>query len=273
MPVGQCKLCLREGQELQESHLMPQGMYKRIRSEDKDNPHPILIDKTGSRSCSDQITDYAFCKECEGRFDRNGENYALRMAALRGRFRLQEELEAVKPSFDKLDFRGYSIEDSPNIRRDDLAYFALSVFWRASVHEWPPLTDGGTPVKIELGKLNNEVLRRYLMEETSIPSNLSMFFVACTDKISQSVFYMPKLISREECVWSYGFTACGYIFNLIVARRVPDRMANLCFFHSPSRWIFMRDAEEKTIEALRSLMAQQPAELRAKREAELRGKL
>jgi len=127
-----------------------------------------------------------------------------------------------------------------------------------------PLPMVGPPVKIELGKSNNEALRRYLMQETNIPSNLSMFFVACTDRISQSVFYMPKLFSREDFAWSYGFTACGYIFNLIVAKWVPGRMANLCFFHSPNRWIFMRDAEEKTIEALRGLMAQQPAEFRAK---------
>jgi hypothetical protein len=32
--IGTCKLCLREGQELRESHLMPAGMYRRVRSED-----------------------------------------------------------------------------------------------------------------------------------------------------------------------------------------------------------------------------------------------
>jgi len=130
---------------------MPQGMYKRVRSSDKENPHPILIDKSGSRPCSNQISDFVFCKECESRFDRNGENYALRMAAMRRRFRLQEELETVKPSFEKLDFRGYTAADTPHIKRDELAYFALSVFWRASVHEWPAIAEGGTSVKIELG--------------------------------------------------------------------------------------------------------------------------
>ena len=268
MPLGKCKLCLREDQDLQDSHLMPQGMYKRVRSEDSDNPHPILIDKSGSRPCADQITDFVFCKECESRFDRNGENYALRMAALRGRFRLQEELEAVTPAFEKMDFRGYTAAQTPGIKRDELAYFALSVYWRASVHSWPSLTEGGEPIRIALGKENNEALRRYLLQETGIPKNLSLFFVACTDKLSQGSFHMPKETRRENFVWNYGFTACGYIFNLVVAKRIPDGMVNICFLHSPNRWIFMRDAEEKIIEAFRALIAQQPPDVRAKREAE-----
>jgi hypothetical protein len=273
MPVGQCKLCLLENQELQDSHLMPQGMYKRVRSEDQDNPHPILIDKTGSRSCSDQITDYVFCKACEARFDRNGESYALRMAALRGRFRLQEELQIVQPSFEELDFRGYSVKDSPQIKRDQLAYFALSVFWRASVHTWPPISEGGDPVRIDLGKTINEALRRYLLGETGIPPNVSMLFIVCTDKMSQGSFQMPKRGKKEGFVWNYGFTACGYIFNLVVSKQVPKNMVGICFLHSPDRWIFMRDASEKIIEAFRDLIARQPPEKRTKRTEELRRKL
>jgi hypothetical protein len=61
MRIGTCKLCKREHQELQDSHLMPQGLYKRIRSEQENSPHPILIDKSGSRPISDQISDYVFC--------------------------------------------------------------------------------------------------------------------------------------------------------------------------------------------------------------------
>jgi hypothetical protein len=269
MKTGTCKLCKRERQELQDSHLMPQGMYKRIRSEKENNPHPILIDRTGSRPMSDQITDFVFCKECESRFDQFGENYALRMASFRERFRLQEELEAAVPAYNKNEFRAYATAQTPSIKRDELAYFALSVFWRASVHTWPPLSDGGKPVKIDLGETNNEALRRYLMKDTGMPSNLSMFFVACTDKTSQGSFLMPNLGRKENFIWNYSFMACGYLFNLSLAKQVPAGIISLCFLHSPSRWIFMRNAEGKTIEAMKYVISQQTQETRQKRLREL----
>jgi len=142
MKTGTCKLCKRERQELQDSHLMPQGMYKRIRSEKETNPHPILIDRTGSRPMSDQITDFVFCKECESRFDKFGENYALRMAAFRERFRLQEELEAAVPTFHKNEVRAYAAAQTLSIKRDELAYFVLERIlasigpYVAASHRW-----------------------------------------------------------------------------------------------------------------------------------------
>ena len=137
------------------------------------------------------------------------------MAPFRGRFRLQEELEAAVPAFHKNEVRGYAVAQTPNIKRDELAYFALSVFWRASVQTWPSLTEGGKPIKIDLGETNNEALRRYLMKDSGAPTNLSMFFVACTDKASQGSFHMPNLGRKENFVWNYSFMACGYLFNLI----------------------------------------------------------
>ncbi len=127
MPTGRCKLCLREDRDLKESHLMPAGMYRRIRSDEK-NPHPIMITKDGSRPSSMQVTDYVLCGECESRFDAFGENYTLRFAAGNGRFRLLEELETAQPSFSRPEWRGYNAVDSPGIKREHLAYFG-SVFF------------------------------------------------------------------------------------------------------------------------------------------------
>src|SRR5712672_534898 len=110
--IGTCKLCLREGQELQESHLMPAGMYRRLLS-DEVNPHPILITKEGSHPSSEQVTDNVLCAGCESRFDTLGENYALRCAADKRRFRLLEELEAITPSRNDKEWRGYNATDSP----------------------------------------------------------------------------------------------------------------------------------------------------------------
>src|SRR6266850_5430023 len=126
------------------------------------NPHPILVTKDGSRSSSEQVTDDVLCAECESRFDRLGENYALRYAASERRFRLLEELQVITPSRTMKEWRGYNQADTPEIKRDELAYFALSVFWRAAIHRWPDTDGNKRKDRINLGTENTESLRRFL---------------------------------------------------------------------------------------------------------------
>jgi|GEM_PF-5201091 len=96
---------------------MPAGMYRRIRADEK-NPHPIVVNKEGSQQSCEQVTDNVLCGECEGLFDRMGENDTLRYAADGERFRLLEELQGIKPSYEKKEWRGYNKWDSPWVKRD-----------------------------------------------------------------------------------------------------------------------------------------------------------
>jgi hypothetical protein len=256
--IGTCKLCLREGQELRESHLMPAGMYRRLLSDDK-NPHPILITKDGSHPSSAQVTDNVLCKDCEARFDRLGENYTLRYAAGSRRFRLLEELEAIKPSSAGRDWRAYKAEDSPSIERDQLGYFGFSVFWRSAVHRWPQASGRERTNKINLGAENTEALRRLLVGERAVPSNMALVFVVLTDKLSHATLYMPTSSSKKDFCWGYGFVACGFMFNLFVGRNLGYQHNAICLMKSPERWIWVRDGAAKTLEALRPLLAKQPA--------------
>jgi hypothetical protein len=259
--IGTCKLCVRQGQELQESHLMPAGMYRRLLSDEK-NPHPILITKDGSHSSSEQVTDNVLCADCESRFDRLGENYTLRCAADRQRFRLLEELQAIPPSRIDREWRGYKASDSPRVKREQLAYFALSVFWRAAVHSWPEANGRGRTRKLELGATNTEALRRFLLGEVPFPSSMALFFVVLTDRLSQGSFYLPTPTSKNRFRWGYGFFACGFMFNLTLGKNLEYRYTGICLVKSPEQWIWVRDGEAKTLEAFGSLLAKQPPEVR-----------
>jgi hypothetical protein len=261
--IGECKLCRRNGQELQDSHLMPAGMYRRLLSEEK-NPNPIVITKKGSRSSSKQVTDNVLCSDCERTFDRLGENYALRCAADGRRFRLLEELEAITPFWTDKEWRAYRAADTPNIKRDQLAYFALSVFWRAAIHRWPEPNGMGRTNRINLGAKNIESLRRFLLGEQPVPSTMALFFVVLTDKLSQGSMYLPTQSSKKGFCWGYGFFACGFMFNLLVARKLDFHQIGVCLMKSPERRIWVRDGEAKTLEAFRSLIAKQPPEVRMK---------
>src|SRR5882724_8922631 len=263
MPTGRCKLCLREDRDLKESHLMPAGMYRRIRSDEK-NPHPIMITKDASRPSSMQVTDHVLCGECESRFDAFGENYTLRFAAGNGRFRLLEELETAQPSFSRPEWRGYNAVDSPGIKREHLAYFAFSVFWRASVHIWPSMDGKSKLPGIDLGKDNNEQLRLYLYGKSPVPPAMMLFFVVLTDSLSQGSFHLPSFSHKKHFCWSYVFFACGLIFLLTVGRRLTKGNIATSLDKSPEQWIWVRDGEAKTIEALSALISRQPPHVRLK---------
>jgi len=241
---------------------MPAGMYRRIRSEDK-NPHPIVVNKDGSLQSCEQVTDNVLCGKCEGLFDRLGESDTLRYVSDGDRFRLLEELQSIRPSYEKNEWRGYNKGDTPTIKRDKLAYFALSVFWRAAAHRWPSAYGNGFMNGISLGKSNTEALRRYLLGEAPVPTTMSLFFIVLTDKLSQGSFYLPATCGKKNFCWTHSFFACGLMFNLSVGKDLAPSL-DICLIRSKEQWIWARDGEGKAIEAFSSLIARQPPEVRAK---------
>lgn len=162
MPMGICKLCL-EDKDLQNSHLMPRALYVKSRGPGKKgNQDPFVVTVEGGKQSSFQTKDYVLCRECEQRFSKNGEDYVMRIVTDReGRFPFLEMLNNAPTRTIGKDWIHYTVTDTPDIDRDKLAYFALSVLWRASVHIWEQ--ESGKPVSIDLGKKYNEQVRRYLL--------------------------------------------------------------------------------------------------------------
>jgi hypothetical protein len=259
--IGTCKLCQRPNQELQDSHLIPAGMYRRVRGDDPKEPHPVIFSERGQRTSCEQITDYVFCSHCESRFAKGGEDYVLRRVQARDRFRLLEELQSIPASLEKREWRGYAASDTPDIDRNKIGYFALSVFWRASVHTWR--WKDGDPVRLDLGTANNEALRKYLLGEAGVPSTVALILVVCSDSLTQRSFYMPTLSQKDgNFCWTYGFTACGLFINLHVSKRLPKNWVDSCLLRSEEGWIWLRDCESKTLEGIAGLIARQPPEVR-----------
>jgi hypothetical protein len=71
---GTCKLCLTEGADLQDSHLMPKAGYRRLR-EDGSPPYVVREVKMFK---DEQVHAHVFCRDCEDRFNRNGEAWVLK---------------------------------------------------------------------------------------------------------------------------------------------------------------------------------------------------
>src|SRR2546426_1040661 len=97
MPTRKCALCLLV-KDLQDSHLLPASLYKKTRTPGATNPNPSLITKRGIVQTSRQMKDYLLCKDCEGLFSRNGEQYVMGQVAHKGKFPLLDILRAVQPT-------------------------------------------------------------------------------------------------------------------------------------------------------------------------------
>ena len=247
MSVGICKLCLRE-KELQRSHLLPKALYKM--AGDLVAATPLI-----SVATSRQILDYVLCKECEQRFNANGEGWVMRHVFLsNGRFPLLEKLEQCPPEQCRESIKLYSAAKRGGIDTMSLGYFALSVLWRASVHDWTFL--GNKTSSVPLGPYE-EVLRKYLLGVTPFPTKAVVKITACTDRPSQEGFSEPTTVvmRRRQPYHSYGFLARGIHFWISLGGTIPLEVRQLCCVSSPERWIIVGDREEEIVNAFKRLHA------------------
>jgi hypothetical protein len=248
MPTGKCKLCLQT-KALMNSHLMPAALYRKSRQEGAQNPNPIILTSRGSVRTSRQTRDYVLCGNCEGLFSRNGEKYVMGQVFDGNKFPMLDTLHAVPSIKMGPNFEVYDQAMVPGIDRERLAYFALSVFWRASAHAWKRPDD--SPITIDLGPYS-EVLRKFLLGETAFPENVVLHVIVCTDSMTQDIFYMPGLVRKQE-ERTYSFQARGLNFFMTVGKRIPEQLRELCCISGPRRFILTRSCEGKSIEFIQSI--------------------
>jgi hypothetical protein len=108
-------------------------------------------------------------------------------------FQLHSILTAATPLVDEEDFRSYEGAKIQGVAIDKLAYFGLSIFWRAAVRNWTVGREKDQ--RIWLGPYQ-EKLRLYLLGETGIP-----------DGIVQLVTLSTALDNMHNRVW-LGPSAC-----------------------------------------------------------------
>lgn len=243
--LGTCKLCKFQ-KDLQESHLMPRALYRMARgSGTKGNQDPHVLTAKVRKPTSHQIKDYVLCRDCEQRFSKNGEDYVMRLVTKQhGQFPLLDMLNAIPPSLKTAKWIAYLATDSPGIDRAKIAYFALSVFWRASVHTWEQ--ESGEKTRIDLGKKYNEEIRRYLLGETPIPKNANLLVAVCSDELSQKTFFAPEENSKVKDR-SFGMMVRGLWFLARITRTPAPWQAQLSMVNNPHEWISVWNCFEQGV--------------------------
>jgi hypothetical protein len=253
--IGQCKLCLQSDAELQDSHYLSKGIYKRLRDERAKNPNPYLITKTNSLQTSVQLKRPLLCKPCEARQNSRGEAWVLRHCLQGdGTFPLRDILSGVTPDLQSPGgpTRMYKAANIPEIRAADLAYFAASIFWRGSLYPWND--DGSVP--IDLGPFQ-DAFRLYLMGQAAFPSAACLWVIARERGDIEQFTYTPTQ-ARVEGVHLCRFPMPGLAFMLFVSKNMPASYRRMCFVSAHGNPLFLTSVLERLIldEGVRMLAAQ-----------------
>src|ERR1700722_10196552 len=118
-----------------------------------------------------------------------------------------------------------------------LAYFAISVFWRASVKTWYGDSD---EVRIVLGTKYNEQIRLYLVGKTSVPPTARLTLGVCTDNLYQNMFSAPSITDPPKDR-VFGFLVCGLDFRFAIGKSDPANLEKLSLLTKPEQWISTGD--------------------------------
>jgi hypothetical protein len=121
----------------------------------------------------------------------------------------------------------YRACEIPEINVAAFAYFAASIFWRASIHNWRSTADGD----VRLGPYNEE-FRQYLAGQANFPDNAALFVcVRPQNSPINALVQYPTRMRRVEGVQVYAFTMPGIAFNLFIGKVMPGYVSRLCFVH------------------------------------------
>ena len=246
MPHGVCKLCLQM-EELQDSHFIPRAMYKYLRTASEKNPNPVVVGRTRESTTSKQVKDFLLCAKCEDLFNKNGENEILKWVWNGKSFPLGDRLAVAVPlSLDPSvtpSFSGVSI----GVDTEKFTYFALSVIWRAAVHEWD-MPFGGKTNLLNLGAIDDPI-RKYLLGTAGFPPEVVVVATACTDPLSIQAFSIPTRVPGYPGT-CFAILTLGIYFRVLIGSGITPASREICCAISKARPIFQRDCSQKTSEEL-----------------------
>ena len=112
----------------------------------------------------------------------------------------------------------YHAASIPGVNVEALAYFASSMFWRGSAHQW---TIRGRAAKgIRLGPYQ-EALRTYLLGQTEFPRACVIWVSVADTRTPIDAFSLTPYGGRSHGYHVYKLPVRGVGFHLFVGKRIP----------------------------------------------------
>jgi hypothetical protein len=149
-------------------------------------------------------------------------------------------------------YRGAAI----GVDTEKLAYFGLSVVWRAGAHEWNNSYSDKPTYSIDLGPFL-EPMRRYLLGTASFPSNITVNVQVASDTRSQCSAYSPSWATGARCP-VVGFLACGIHFAVAMGNPLPPEYLQTRCYNSPDKMPPSRPAASERLRFSFRFMSESP---------------
>lgn len=233
--VKTCALC-RTATDLRDGHLLPKALYRLVRGGSGTNPNPVLIGYKRKAQTSRQVTARLLCGQCEQLFNRNGEDWVLKNCYRgRGIFRLRTMLESMQPVEAGPEARAYAAAANPNVAVEKLAYFAASVFWRASLQKWDVAGHKHEPTR--LGPYQQE-FRAYLSGQSAFPEHASLTLVLSQLKHPVLAWNFPDSIHIDSG-YCHRLHIPGMTFLMAVGKLAAVAWEPICLVRSVPRLIYI----------------------------------
>lgn len=241
--TGTCRLCLRTGVSLRKSHLLPAALYRSLRGDPNvGNPNPWEISRSRARQTSHQRRAHLLCGDCEQRFSRGGEKWIFRNGLHQdGSFPLASALALQRPIAMDNATAVYHAANIPAVNIPALAYFASSMFWRASIYPWR--SDGLIPVNLGTSA---ESFRLYLMGQGGFPQTTSLLVAVRVPSAMSHLTYEPMGESNGS-VYRAKFPMPGFGFSIAIADDLPDVHRRTCFLRGPGNPIMLTTRLEEML--------------------------
>ncbi|EOB6547656.1 hypothetical protein ACHE4L_004195, partial [Vibrio vulnificus] len=211
-----CGLCLKE-RELKISHLMPKGLYKKLRKQKTNSQLILSQSSSGTSGFTDkQVVGKFLCDECEQKFSKNGENTVVRDCF--------DSRDDSFPLLSMLDRANVLAEVNDRVLLDCRAhldtesyqYFAASIFWRASAWNCSKYKK-----YCNLGVKYQEEFRLYLNGEAGFPKHayITVYIDSDDDKFPMLSF---PVSSKKIGYHQHVFYVPGVRFSLRLGRNVGE---------------------------------------------------
>jgi hypothetical protein len=245
-----CALC-GQLRKLHESHLLPKALYRLLRDSNTANDNPVLISAQITMQKSFQLKQPLLCTACERRFSENGENYVIPLLRQRSGFPLLDRLSRAPPLYVRQDHAAF-ICPAAGLDGEKIAYFGLSILWRAAVRPWRTFDNRTMSVELESRKM--ESIRSYLAGETPFPKDAAVIATVATDFVTQQMCMVPGRIPENTMYLAYGLLTKGLYYRFILSEDQPPAMRATSCAGEGRNMIFVRDCSDKSWPAVRSLM-------------------
>ena len=196
-----------------------------------------------------QIWAHLLCERCEQRFNNLGEKPVIALFNdAKDNFPLLNLMNSSQPLKVEAKHSEYSGR-AMGVDTEALAYYALSVLWKGSVHNWKTLL--GQKSTVDLGKYQ-EPIRKYLNGEAGFPDGVYVLATACTDRGSQGMCFAPSLVAETRYPM-YSILVRGIWFHIITTDENPAGLSELCCYRSKEKVLFKEDCIERFLQAGRHI--------------------